>query len=348
MKRYLLSALILCAWGSTLQAETPSLISQEEPEDLIIHNRILAKVNGKTISVIDVVKKMDLFLQKNYPHLADSKVARYQFFSAQWKDYLVQMIDSELMLVDAERLEIKVSDAEVREEILSRFGPNIMPALEKLGISYEEAKTLIHDELIVQRMIWFRVNSKALIQVNSKDIKKAYEQYVDKNPEMQEWIYQVLSIRSADKSASELIASKAFNLLQSRMPLEIAVDELKKDNETLTVSLSPDIQADDKSLSTSHRDVLHKMQPLTYSEPIAQVSRADNSVVYRIFYLKSHTTKRVPAFQKMAEKLKDELLQDVANKENTRYLLKLRERLGYDEKHMMETLPPDFQPFALR
>src|SRR5690242_7109313 len=99
MKRYIFSALILCATAPTLQAESPPLISQEEPEELIIHNRILAKVNEKTISVIDVVKKMDLFLQKNYPHLADSKTARYQFFSAQWKDYLAQMIDSELMLV---------------------------------------------------------------------------------------------------------------------------------------------------------------------------------------------------------------------------------------------------------
>ena len=348
MKRYLLSALILCAWSSLIQAETPSLISQTEPEELIIYNRILAKVNGKTLSVMDVVKKMDLFLQKHYPHLADSKTARYQFFSTQWKEYLSQMIDSELMLVDAERLEIKVTDAEVREEILNRFGPNIMPALDKLGISYEEAKTLIHDEMIVQRMIWFRVNSKALIQVNSKDIKKAYEEYVTKNPEMQEWIYQVLSIRSADKSASELIASKAFDLLQSRMPLEITVDELKKDNEMLTVSLSPEIQADEKSLSSSHREVLHKMQPLTYSEPIAQVSRADNSTVYRIFYLKSHTTKPVPAFQKMADKLKDSLLEEIASKENTRYLLKLRERLGYDEKQMLEPLPADFQPFALK
>ncbi len=348
MKHPLLFALILCASGITLHAETPPLMTQEEPGDLVIYNRILAKVNGKTISVIDVVKKMDLFLQKNYPHLADSKAARYQFFSNQWKDYLIQMIDSELMLVDAERLEVKVTDAEVREEILNRFGPNIMPALDKLGITYEEAKTLIHDELIVQKMIWFRVNSKALIQVNSQDVKTAYKQYLEKNPEMEEWRYQVLSIRSADKTANEIIASKAFDLLQSRMPFEATVEELKKSNDALSITLSPEIEADDKSLSVSHKEVLKTLQPLTYSQPIAQVSRVDNSVVHRIFYLKSHTTKTTPPFQKMAEHLKEELLQEMANKENARYLIKLRERLGYDEKHMLETLPADFQPFALK
>ena len=35
-------------------------------------------------------------------------------------------------------------------------------------------------------------------------------------------------------------------------------------------------------------------------------------------------------------------------KENSTYITKLRERLGYDEKHMLESLPDDFQPFALK
>lgn len=336
-----------CLASLPLHSEAPA-IQQEEPEELIIYNRILAKVNGKTLSVIDVMKKMDMFLQKYYPHLSNSKLARYQFFSSQWRENLAQMIDQELIIADAEHLEIKVTDAEVREEILNRFGPNTMPILDKLGLTYEETKQMIHDEMIVQRMMWFRVNSKALSKVNSHDVKEAYKQYCEQNPELEEWQYQVLSIRSPQKEASEALAKRAFDLLQSNLELATLPEKLATSEETLTVSLSPEMQADERSISTSHKEVLKTLAENSFSAPIAQVSRIDNSVVYRIFYLKKHSKKVLPPFEKMAEELKEQLLQAAANKENSHYIAKLRERLGYDEKHMLETLPNDFQPFALR
>ena len=114
------------------------------------------------------------------------------------------------MIADAEKLEVKVTDAEVREEILNRFGPNIMPNLDKLGVTYEEAAKMIHEEMIMQRMIWFRVNSKALAKSTRQDVKEAYKQYCDKNPELEEWQYQVLSIRSPDKDSKRGPGSPRF------------------------------------------------------------------------------------------------------------------------------------------
>jgi hypothetical protein len=345
----LLLAALYCLAPLSVHPDTPPPIPQDEPTaELVVYNRILAKVNGKTISVVDVMKKMDLFLQKYYPDLTHSKMARCQFYSSQWHNYLLQMIDTELMIADAEKLEMKVAEAEVREEILNRFGPNIMPALDQLGLTYEECRQMIHDEMIVQRMVWFRVNSKALANVNSRDVKEAYQDYCAKNPEMQEWQYQVLSIRSRDKSVSEALASKAFELLNAKLDFESLSEELKAPDEATTVSLSAPMQADEKSISSSHREILKTLADNSFSRPIAQVSRADNCVVHRIFYLKKHSKKELPPFEKMADTLKEQLLQQAANKENSQYILKLRERLGYDEKHMMETLPADFQPFALR
>lgn len=337
-----------CHAALLIHADAPSIPQDEPSTELVVFNRILAKVNGKTISVVDVMKKMDLFLQKNYPHLANSKMARHQFYSSQWRDYLTQMIDTELMIADAEKLEVKVTEADVREEILNRFGSNIMPTLDKLGMTYEECRQMIHDEMIVQRMMWFRVNSKALSNVNSQDIKEAYKQFCAQNPEMEEWQYQVLSIRSPNKTASENLAARAFELLNAKLDLATVTDQLKAPDEATTITISPDMQADEKSVSASHKEVLKTLSENSFSPPIAQVSRVDNSVVYRIFYLKTHSKKQVPPFEKMADNIKDQLLQQSANKENAQYILKLRERLGYDEKHMTETLPSDFQPFALR
>ena len=165
MKTYIFTLASICCLAPLASDEVaPPTLEHEDTQELVIYNRILAKVNDKTISVIDVMKKMDLFLQKYYPHLVDSKLARYQFYSAQWRDHLTQMIDQELMLADAAKIELKVADAEVREEIMNRFGPNIMTILDQLGLTYDEARKMIYDEMIMQRMIWFRVNSKALEQ----------------------------------------------------------------------------------------------------------------------------------------------------------------------------------------
>jgi hypothetical protein len=333
-------------------ADAPPQFQTEGAESLIVFNRILAKVNGKTLSVIDVMRKMDLFLQRNYPHLVDSKVARYQFYSSQWRETLAQMIDQELMIADAERLELKVTDAEVREEMLERFGPTIMSTLDKLDMSYEEARQMIHSEMIVQRMMWFRVNSKALNQVNPQDIKEAYRAYCQQNPALEEWKYEVLSLRSPQSDLSAMVASKAFELLGSaRGDFSSVIDQIKAESteeNLLTVSLTPDLRGDEHSLAQSHQEVLKTLVPGAFSAPVAQVSRVDQSVVYRIFHLKEHAKKEVPAFEKLADKLKDSLLDQAVTKENTQYIAKLRERLGYDEKHMLESLPDDFQPFALK
>ena len=343
---FLLSAICCLSVFLTYADALPP--QESEPEELIVYNKILTKVNDKTISVVDVMKRMDMFLQRHYPHLVNSKVARFQFYSSQWRDYLTQMIDQELMIADAEHLEVKVSDGEVREEVLNRFGPNIMPVLDKLGVSYDEARSMIHDELIMQKMMWFRVNSKALSSVNSLDVKEAYKQFCKENPELEEWQYQVLSLRSSSKDASHALAARAFELLQSRLELTAVSEQLKTPEETVSVTLSPEMQADERSISSSHKEVLQTLTENSYSSPIAQVSRVDNSVVYRIFYLKKHSKKTLPSFSKMADQIKDQLLNQAAAKENVQYLTKLRERLGYDEKHMQETLPNDFQPFAVR
>lgn len=99
---------------------------QREAADLLIHNRILATINGKTFSVMDVVKKMDVYLAQNFPEYLESTVQRFQFYSNNWRRILSQMIDNELILADAEKLKIKIPDAEVREKIYERFGPNVM------------------------------------------------------------------------------------------------------------------------------------------------------------------------------------------------------------------------------
>lgn len=326
------------------------LVAANEPE-IAVNNRILCRVNGKALSVMDVMKKMDVYIAKAYPELIDNPTARYQFFSTNWKHVLTQMVDNELILADAKKMELKVTDAEVRETLYERFGPNIMPALDKLGITLEEAWEMIYSEMAVQRMTWYRVNSKAMAQIGPTDIKTAYATYLEKNPPKEEWQYRVLSIRAATDEIGKTLAQKAHLLMSAQsiafndLPEKLQKEEVH-DEET-KVTLSEEYHVEGKDLAASHKEILSSLSPGQCSEPISQMSRYSHGLVHRIFFLKEYIKSKPPKFDALNDQLHDQLVQTEIEKEFPSYLGKLRERFNFDDR-VLDELPKDFQPFALR
>lgn len=328
-------------------ADMDFLEGPREPK-VSVSNTLLAKVNGNTISVLDVMKKMDMVLHRNYPQYADSSQARFQFYSTNWRPVFMEMIDTELILSDAQDKEMKISDGEVREEMESRFGPNVTSTLNKIGLTYEDAWKMVKNELTVHRMTWFFVHSKAMQSISPQAIRDSYQQYLVQNPPFQEWVYRVISIRSDDDGAAA--AEELFRLLLERgQSPESAL--FLKDWETLHPSiklqLSNEYTAKDADLSQSHRTILASLSPGNYSQPTCQISRSDNKNIYRIFYLAQKNDHPAPAFETISNQLKNELLQKAVAKESEGYLQKLRKHYGFDPSRLQETVPDDLQPFHL-
>jgi hypothetical protein len=321
----------------------------KEGDAIIVNNRILVKVNEKAISVIDVMKKMNVLINRHFPHIAESDFTRYQFYSAQWKEVLSQMVDQELVLADAEKIELKLNEGDIREKLQERFGPNVVTTLEKLGLTYDEAREIIRTELIVQKMTWYRINAKAILSINPQDVKLGYKEYCLAHPPQDEWKYESLSIRAPDPKQGETLSVEAFELLnQGKLGLLAVSEELKKQQQQdlpteVSIAVSQEITVQDKDLAPSHKNVLLSLQPGFYSKPTPQISKVGNQIVHRIFYLKDHIKKSPPPFEEMATQIEEELIQKAIAEETTTYLQKLRKHFGYDEK----VFASDFQPFAL-
>ncbi len=68
IKRIILLSL-LCSCSSLFGAVSNLDFSLDNsyPQNIVINNRILLKVNGKSITVMDVVRKMDLLFYRQYP-----------------------------------------------------------------------------------------------------------------------------------------------------------------------------------------------------------------------------------------------------------------------------------------
>ncbi len=319
-----------------------------EPQ-ISVKNRILTTVNGNAISVVDVMKKMDMLLHQNYPQFADSPQARFQFYATSWRPILMEMIDTELILSDAEEKEVKLTDGEVREEMEDRFGPGVQLTLEKIGLSYDDAWKMVRKELIVRRMLWFFAQSKAIQSVSPQAIREAYRQYLTENPAYQEWSYRVITLRS-EEEGTELAENVLGLLATATAGVECVAEQLKEweaGHPGTTLSISNEYVARDTDLSESHRSILATLSPGSYSQPTIQSSRLEKRPLQRIFYLKDKIDHPAPAFDELAPQLKNELTQKAVAKESEGYMKKLRKYYGFDQDGLKQTLPENLQPFAL-
>lgn len=319
-----------------------------EPK-ISVKNRILTTVNGNAISVIDVMKKMDVLLHQNYPQFADSPQARFQFYASSWRSILMEMIDTELILSDAEDREIKLTDGEIREEMHERFGPSVQATLEKIGLSYDDGWTMIRKELITRKMMWFFAQAKALQSVTPNAIREAYRSHLAQNPPYQEWKYRVITLK-ADDQAKRLASEVQEFLQKTDKSLDSALTDLQeweKNHPEAKLIVSNEYTAKESDLSDSHRSALLLLEPGSYSDPIFQMSRVEKKPVHRIFYLADKADHPAPSFEEMEPQVKNDLTQKAVAKENEHYLSKLRKHYGFDDKNLKETLPENLQPFAL-
>lgn len=331
---------------STVSASSPPVdfnsnfsFDQNYPENIIINNRILLKINGKAITVIDVVRKMDLLFYRQYENLASSAIARYQFYNTGWRTVLGMVIDDYLIMADAEEKQIKVNDGEVREELQRLFGPDVVLNVDKLGMTLEEAFELIKTELIVQRMTSMMVRSKAMTEVYPLSVKQRYEKVLAQNPIQDVWLYHILSVRGV---GHEAVAAEAYRLINEQgLSYEETIARLKTDQVELTFS---DVYTQkEKELSTAYKAVLASLQPGgATSKPIT------NKTVSRLFCLKGIEKEGSRSFNEMAEELKKELTMEAMEKHNAEYRSKLRSHYGMTEKYLSHIIPNDLQPFAMR
>ncbi len=317
-------------------------------QKIVIQNSILAKVNGTTISMMDVKKKMDMIFHQHYAHLADSPQARLQFYETSWRRVLSEMIDHELILADAADKEVKLTDGEIREEIESRFGPNVMTTLDRIELTYDEAWKLVKNDMIVQRMNWWFIHAKAMTKVTPQEIKQGYKSYIKDHPAYTYWKYHVLTIRGIENAEN---LEELYSAIQEHTPssgtLAAFLKEFEAKHAGSSVSLSNEFGAPDTELSESHRSAICTLETGQYSKPVLQVAR-DKKQVYRIFYVDDKVAHAAVTFDEMAPMIKNELLQKASAEVSQNYLGKLRKHYRFDAEHLKESIPDSLTPFSIQ
>lgn len=322
---------------------------EQDSQDVRVHNRIVLKMNGNVITVMDVARRMDLLFYRNFPDMASSSMARYQFYQANWKTVLRACMDDQLILADAEEKEIAVTDGDIREELENLFGPEVVLNLEKAGLTFEEVWDILKKELTVRRMTNMMVKAKAIQEVSPQNVRKAYDTLVKTNPSQEIWRYRILSIRSDEAAKNNEIADIAYKLLSDQnIAFETLPTHFQQENSSLEIKVSPIYELSDKDLSLSHKSILQSLQEGEYSIPLLQKGKKDNEFITRLFYLVGREMKEQIPLAEVGEKLQGELLQQHIAKCTKDYLGKLYAHFGITEEYLSQLLPDDFVPFSLK
>lgn len=336
--------------SSTLFADSP-LFGGESNQQILVNNRVLAHVNNKPITVLDVMKKMDMLFLKQYPEYTSSPQARFQYYQVNWKHALQELIDKELILADAEENKITISAGDVRQEMENLFGPNIIVNLDKIGLSMDEAFKIIQGDLTLRRMMGIRVNSKALRSITPQQIREAYEDFAKKNIKQDTWHYQVVTIRNNDTAAGEATANLCYEMLTSNKTTLADLNKKAKEKDGLSkssISVSEAIYHTEADISDAIKPALKELTPGKYSKPIAQKSRTDKSTLFRILYLQEKVPGGAVTYSEIENQLQEELFDKAMSKESEAYLKKLHVHHAIPDDYIEDTIPADFQPFVIK
>jgi hypothetical protein len=318
----------------------PRLLQNEDHLKLVINNRVLANINGKPITVVDIMKRMDILFLKQFPEYTNSVKARHQFYLVNWKRTLDELIEKELILADSKEVKMEISAADVRQDMEDLFGPNIIVNLDKIGLSFDEALKIVEGDIALRRMMFLRVTSKAIGNVTPQATRAIYDEFVKENTKDPSYTYRFVTIRSNENG--EAIAKQVHENLNNKVDFAEAVKGLPD------VTLSEVYTHTQKEIAPQNLEVISKMQAGAISPPIVQKSRASSSNVYRIFHLEKFNPGGAPPYFQVENKLKEHLMEKFMSEEHETYVNRLRKHFAIKEADIKANIPDDFTPFSLK
>jgi hypothetical protein len=337
--------LTLFAQPGNFSARSPL---QQEPK-LSIHNRILANIAGKAVSVRDVQKQIELMFMERFPEFRNSAEARFQFYQVNWEAALNAVLDRELMLADARKMQMPVSKTDIKDEMERTFGPKVLVTLANLGMTYSEAEEAMEEEILIRRAQYLRVKIPAQESITPGRLKEAYQDYLAYFDAEATWTYRIASFRNGNSEALEALGQKAYEkLCAGKCSFDGLSEVLARDlsdQDGPRCSVSSPYQQKESSISDAYLEGLAGIQGMQFSAPISQVNRRDGQTVVRIFQLIGKEEALPETFASIVPQLESRLMTEALAEQGQKYSLRLREEFEVGEE--LNQLPKDFQPFSL-
>jgi peptidyl-prolyl cis-trans isomerase SurA len=284
---------------------------------------IVARVNNQIITRTEYQRSKEQTRQeamRQEPDHADKAYAERE------KDVLRGLIDQQLLLERGKDLEINVDTDVIKrlDEMRKQMGLSSMEELEeearKQGISFEEFKQNMKNQLITQRVIGQEVGSH--VNMTKEDETKFYEAHKSEmaRPEEIRLSEILVPTKSDDPQAISAAQATAEGLLADIRKGSSFEEVAKKSSEGPTAKRGGDLGYFERGkLAKQLEDTTFAMKPGDVSEPI----RTKQGFV--LLKVTEHHEAGIPPFNEVEPKIQDALYSERIEPALRAYLTHLRE-----------------------
>lgn len=339
---FILFSIVLATPSLSLGADDDVKIARSS---IVVHNHILWNYRGCVITVMDVVKRLEQFGQNMKGFDSMDSAQKLEFYQQNWRGALQDIMDSDLIYQDAVDHNMQVSDAEGRDQLVHLYGEHYITEIDRLGLTMKEALDRVKKDLLIQRMLYFRVHFQARNSITPSLLAQTYKEMCKEQPETDFWTYQTVTFKGPTATAVDL-AQKWQKELLTGQSLEACQEKYTSQHvSTVTSRLH---QQSSLHLSAKYLETLTATQAQTWSDPVIFKEDAKEGIV-RLFYLKEKNHQAPPAFSKVRRQIEDHLFEKAASEEQQRYIVKLRRQLEQEQGQSLQLVFNPTSPlFSLR
>lgn len=284
-----------------------------------IVDRIVAVVNGQIITSYDLDRELAPYLMQ----LSGRKLSAQeeQQFAGMRKKLLDRLVDDILLLKEAERLNLQVSDTEVENHIRQFRQSNGMTEddltrqLQREDMTREEYKRNIRESMLRHRVLSFMVRRKVL--VTDEEIARYYDEHRSEYAQAKE-VELGLILLAPGEDADGLVQ-------------RLRKDELNFEEAARKYSKGPGAQSGGAigrlkwaELASQWREALAQVQPGEISEPFSiDANRA-------ILKLRAVIPGKERSLDEVREEIRQKLYDPKYASQYAEYMLSLREKAIID------------------
>jgi hypothetical protein len=310
---------------------------------IVADNKVLTTVRDQVITVVDVMKKMDMVFYQQFPQYRSSSEARFEFYKTNWTRVLEDLIDRQLILMWAEEKGIQVTNGEIREELEEMVGPDVMMNLYEAGLSIRDVQEMVKADILLRRILYFFVQKQITDSITPELVKAAYQDRLKNKERCEELVWRMVTIKKKQGDCPREVAEKVWKELKAQ---HLAKEQVQLP-EGVEVLVSSQFRTEKKEVSPQVQEVLEMLAIGECSSPSAWTGRSDKNQSWRFYILDAKKQKDLPSFAEMEGEIRNEIAgPEIATKTKS-FFADLRKQYHVKTLLSAEQLSA-FEPFQMK
>jgi hypothetical protein len=311
---------------------------------VLVENRVLACVRDQTITVMDVMKKLDMIFYQQYPQYRGIPEARYEFYSANWRKALDELVDRRLALLYSEEKQLHLTNGDIRQELEDIYGPNVLMSLYEEGLSLQESYEMMREDIQFRRVVFFFVQSPIQTSLTPHIVHEAYNRKVAELQRQKGWLWRSITLKGKTAPLEKAKALEIHkDLAEKKISLKAFMEHIPED---LDVVVSQQFRSFQHEVAPSVASLLQELPLHSYSSPIP-VTKGESVEGWRIYIVDEYFLPKIPLFYEIEGEIKNDLASPEIHRKTDEFFQGLRKQ--YHAKYLLsEKEMLALEPFMLK